>query len=282
MMTQTHAGGVVARAACRGPVRTALLAVLSAGALHTAAAGQPRDGAGLLFPMLPPVGGHFAPAQADPGPWTMLKEAPGEVLDGPEHIRPTAYQPVHLDRTAMSALLRSSAREAEGVAVMQTEGAVKVSLPMPDGTIETFVVVESPVMEQELSDAYPEIKTYLGQGVSSPASTVRIHDTPQGFGAQIMGPDGVVCIDMLSSASDEHYASYRVRDTESARRFTCLTAGEDPLHALAQNGAGGDAATRRRGARADRSRASAWRWRRPASTRSSTAAARCRRRWRRS
>lgn len=238
MMIQTLAGGVVARAVRRVPVRLAALAAAAVGATHATALAQPRE-AGPLFPMHPPAATHFAPAAVDGGPWTLLKSAPDDVLAGPAYIRPALYQAVHLDRAAMSALLRTSAREVEGTAVLQTPGAVKVTLPMPDGTFETFIVVESPVMEQELAEAYPEIKTYLGQGVTNPAATVRMHDTPLGFGAQVMMPDGVVCIDLLSSASDEHFASYRVANLGRAHRFTCLTAGEDALTALAANGGGG-------------------------------------------
>ena len=43
-----------------------------------------------------------------------------------------------------------------------------ISLPLPNGTIQKFKVVESPIMMPELSEAFPNIKTYSIKGIDDP------------------------------------------------------------------------------------------------------------------
>jgi hypothetical protein len=90
-----------------------------------------------------------------------------------------------------------------------------VSLPAPEGGFQRFAVHESPVMEPGLAARHPEIKTYSGQGVDSPASTIRFDLSPLGFHASVRGPQGMWYVEPSTPSipdDDSLYQSYFRRD----------------------------------------------------------------------
>lgn len=111
-----------------------------------------------------------------------------------------------------------------------------ILLPMPDGTIESFNIWESPVMEQGLADQFPDIHTYVGQGIDTPAATLRCDVTMQGFHAQILSPHGDIYIDPYSRNNTTHYSAYYKKHSSAPDQdWECFAEGEgfelDPLPA---------------------------------------------------
>ncbi len=93
---------------------------------------------------------------------------------------------------------------------------VTLSIPNPNGEFERFSIVESSILEPELAAKFPDIKTYRGQGIENPASTIRLDFTVQGFHAQVLAPDnGDYYIDPYFHLETDVYASYFVHDTLS-------------------------------------------------------------------
>src|SRR3954468_24800915 len=91
-----------------------------------------------------PSGAQVAPAGSA---WRHL----GAVA-APAHplIEPKAYAAFALDRASFDGALRPA----------NTSRAVRVAIPAPDGTVDHFDVVDSPVMEPGLAREYPQIRTY--------------------------------------------------------------------------------------------------------------------------
>ena len=134
-------------------------------------------------------------------------------------VRPTAYRLFTLDQTGLADAIAGAPPEFGGVA-----GAAPavIALPMPDGSIARFSFVESPIMAPELAAKYPEIKTYLGQGLDDPTATVRFDSTPQGFHAQVLSHEGAVYIDPYWKNRTDRYATYYKRDLPgTGQAFSC-------------------------------------------------------------
>lgn len=90
--------------------------------------------------------------------------------------------------------------------------ATIISLPLPDGTVGRYRIVQTPLMAPALAAKFPEIKTFSGQGIDNPASTVRLDWTPHGFHAMILSASGSIFIDPYSRNDIIHYISYYTRD----------------------------------------------------------------------
>lgn len=68
------------------------------------------------------------------------------------------------------------------------ESPAVIEFPNPDGLFERFAFVESSNMQPALQARFPEIRSYLGQGLDNPAATVRFDVSPWGFHAQVLEP----------------------------------------------------------------------------------------------
>ncbi len=196
---------------------------------------MPRSGRWMLVVLAGTVCSSFAAAQenshvkndAADAPWTVLKEHAEAALAGESWVRPDEYQAISLDTAAMRT--RLAAAPLERTADYRAR-AIVLELPTPTGEYKFFSVWEAPVMDAALQAQHQDIRTYVGQGLSNPAETLRMDMTPAGFHAQILGPDGDWYIDPVTRHDVNNYASYFKRGLGQARPFQCFTtdhAGND-------------------------------------------------------
>ncbi|MDC3260740.1 hypothetical protein OAU59_02410 [Winogradskyella sp.] len=66
---------------------------------------------------------------------------------------------------------------------------VIVAFPNHKGNMMRYRISESSTMHPDLQARYPEIKSYLGQGIDSPTSQIRFSLSPYGFSAMILSPE---------------------------------------------------------------------------------------------
>ena len=149
-----------------------------------------------------------AVSAADPAIWWPIDER-AIAPQGARPIVPRKYHTFALDQAALAARLAAAPLEHSAAAARPT---VTLPLPLPDGAFGNFAIVESPIMEPGLAAQFPEIKTYLGQGLDDPTATVRFDWTPAGFHAMIISEAGTIFIDPYSRADTAHYISYFKRD----------------------------------------------------------------------
>ena len=123
-------------------------------------------------------------------------------------INPETYRSVQLDVE----MLKSILDEAPLQSVTRAKNSSHIIyLPCPDGSTQAFSFVEAPVMEEALAKKFPDIKTYVGQGVDDKTATLRFDLTPKGFHAQVITASGTFYIDPLTFSDTEYYMSYSKR-----------------------------------------------------------------------
>lgn len=138
-------------------------------------------------------------------------------------VQPEKSHGFNIDRAALRASLEKAPKESSKDT---REAPGEIALPMPDGTSRRFRIMESPVMAPELAAKFPEIKTYVGQGIDDPSASARIDLTPEGFHAQILSPSGTVYIDPFWRGNGILHTSYYKRDyRKGADGFHCLVPG---------------------------------------------------------
>ncbi len=124
-------------------------------------------------------------------------------------VIPQKYQTFSFDIKAFESKVSQAPMEFSSEA---SRNQTTVELPMPDGSLSTFVVWLSPVMEKELSDRYPQIKSYKGYQLSNKGVVARFGVGPNGFHAAIKSDDGTIYVDPYTLRNQQNYMSYFTSD----------------------------------------------------------------------
>jgi hypothetical protein len=91
---------------------------------------------------------------------------------------------VQLDETAIRTYLLAAPME------FSSSAPIPLQIPLPDGTTETFLVYESPVLASAIAANHPEIKTYTGNGTLNRQISMRLALTSSGFNAIMLNVNG--------------------------------------------------------------------------------------------
>ena len=134
-------------------------------------------------------------------------------------IIPNAYRAFKLDKAALQNLLRQAPLEFTDAA--RGVSPVIITVPMPDGTLSRFRVIESPIFEPGLAAKHPEIKTYSGQGIDDPTATARFDLMPTGFHSIIYSTSGTILLDPYAKNNTTDYISYFKSDVTKEGAFVC-------------------------------------------------------------
>jgi hypothetical protein len=157
-----------------------------------------------------------------------------------------SYTPYRLDVAALEATLRVAPDEAAG---LEKSLLPAIALPLPDGTQGRFAFAESPIMEPELAAKFPEILTFVAQGLDDATATARFDLTPAGFHAQIISASGTVYVDPYRRGAKSVYVSYDRRGYLSDTPMECelLESPEAPLPETFKTGDAGPTSIARAG-----------------------------------
>jgi len=87
-----------------------------------------------------------------------------------------------------------------------------IELPMPNGELQKFKLVESPVMAAELAAQFPTIKTFNVMGIDEPGTYGKLDWTEFGFHGMLFSPTGRIFIDPFSRNNVSEYITYYSSD----------------------------------------------------------------------
>lgn len=141
--------------------------------------------------------------------WT----AAGQPFEGRENertIAPAHYTAITIDSLALLSLLKTAPMEFSKAAATSP---LILELPLTEGKMARFAVVESPVLEASYQAQYPNIRTYGGQGIDDKTATIKIDWTDYGWHVQVLSAkDEPLFIDPYMKGDKERYMVYHKSD----------------------------------------------------------------------
>lgn len=106
-----------------------------------------------------------------------------------------------------------------------------VILPFPngEGQLENFRIYEASVLHPDLAAQHPDIRSYVGQGIGNPGTSVRFSVTVFGVHAMILSDKSTSYTDPYTT--DRHYyIVYKKPNLRAARSFRCGVSDETISH----------------------------------------------------
>lgn len=97
-----------------------------------------------------------------------------------------------------------------------------IELPTPDGRLERFRILESPVLAPPIAAQFPDWKTFQAYGIDDPTATARLGITLNGFHATVFSTRGTYQIDPYQRNDIDNYITYFKRDVPGTAEFHCL------------------------------------------------------------
>jgi hypothetical protein len=100
-----------------------------------------------------------------------------------------------------------------------------IQLPMPDGKLAQFAVVESPIIAPTETAHWPEVKTFKVFGIDDPHASGRVSITSLGFHGLVHTSNDWVFIDPQDFTSQNRLYKSRFKSSASAQTFKCGVEG---------------------------------------------------------
>lgn len=136
--------------------------------------------------------------------WTPTAESSIQ-LKGKRQIIPQKYLTLQLKQESFKDLLFTAPREGGANSLI-------LELPLPNGRMQRFSVVEAPILMEPLAANFPELRTFSLKGIDDPWATGKADWTEFGFHAMVRSPRGDFFIDPYCVSNDKDYLVYYTAD----------------------------------------------------------------------
>lgn len=152
-------------------------------------------------------------------PWQVLS---GDKVITAEKIRETTYSAnqklLQFDAVQFKQSLANVAERASG------QAGVEIQLPNTQGKLESFLIWESSNFAPELQAQFPEIRAYVGKGVTDPTALLNLSFSPQGIQTMVFRADnGSEFIEPYTKDRSVYVVFDSKTRTKSALPFVCST-----------------------------------------------------------
>jgi hypothetical protein len=154
--------------------------------------------------------------------WTPMSQIPAASRGVQNYFSVRSASAFGVNESALRGLLWTAPSERQ---VQPKDSPVKLSIPTPDGSLETFGVVQYSMMAPELAAQFPSIRTFTGYSLDNPGNFAKFDLTEHGFKAAVRTPEGSYFIDPYYHLSKSVYVSYFKNDgfKNSDSTFKCTT-----------------------------------------------------------
>ena len=98
-----------------------------------------------------------------------------------------------------------------------------VEIPNSQGQFEKFRLYEASNFDEELQNAFPEIRSYVGEGIDNPGDVLRLSISPSGIQTMTFKTNGSNEFIEKYSENDNIYAVYKSGREKGKLPFTCST-----------------------------------------------------------
>ena len=142
--------------------------------------------------------------------WSPINESNIKQL-GKRQIVPKKYLAFELINSELKSVLFSAPNESS---VKINESNCIISLPLPNGEIQKFRVVESSIMERALQAQFPDYRTYSVKGIDDPYANGKLDWNEFGFHGMVRSVNGDFFIDPYCLNNIKDYISYYINNFE--------------------------------------------------------------------
>ena len=145
---------------------------------------------------------------------------------GQKDINPTVFKVYNVDNEVIKSILWAAPLESTRVGLKESNTLIYV--PMPDGTLDQFRMIEYAIGEKKLMEKFPDLKTFYGVSISNPYRVITADFTAFGFKAMISTPgESAVFVDNYQMGDYNNKIVYYKKDNPRRERWFCGVKDED-------------------------------------------------------
>jgi hypothetical protein len=138
--------------------------------------------------------------------------------EGKRLISPEEYFTFKVNHNEVYTIL-SQAPHENSTSLFRSSAFVK--LPMADGQVKLFHVIESPIFEEGLQRKFPNYKTFKIGLKGDPSVHGRLDITPYGIHYSIRSKEGMQYLDPLTQHNTQYIQTYYRKNLKNIHQFSC-------------------------------------------------------------